>query len=268
MTPAQSRLLVIDDDPGTLVTYGMILRLAGYDVATASTGGDGLRFVRSEKENLRLVLTDLRLPDLSGLEVLAAVRESAPHVPVVMISAWGTTASEAAAKQLGAVEFIEKPIVGDDLVDVVERNLRRGDRPTAMAVEKPPLGHAAMRWATIVVPLTRLTADVPTLAEWGKQVATSPSTVKTWCTAAGVHAGDALDFVRGLRILIQHEGYPCDWYNVLAIVDARTLARFLDRGRLPRAGVLPRVGAFLSGQQFITNPALVSAVKVLLELSD
>jgi hypothetical protein len=165
---------------------------------------------------------------MSGLEVLAAAWESSPDVPVVMVSAWATDTCARAAKQLGAADFLEKPIVDVALVDAVERNLARSAQSPSRrppAPEQPRVGYAATRWATLVVPITRLEGDVPTLADWSRVVGRSRSTVKTLCHAAGVQAGDSLDFARALRIVLQYESSPCNWFEHLAIVDPRTLTR-------------------------------------------
>lgn len=270
MAADRSRLLVIDDDADSLGLYRQILVRAGYEVVTASSGEEALKRLKSDEDLFDLVLTDMRLPGLSGFEVLAAVRESVTRPPAVMISAYGSRESEDAARQLGAAEFVHGPILIDDLTGAVRRNLRRGAPIVAdySAMEVSSPGHAAVRWATLVVPITRLKADVPTVAAWGKEVGKSLSTIKTWCRTAAVHTADSLDFARALRVIMQHEGHFCDWYNHLAIVDSRTLTHFLDRGRLPSLGALPSVRTFLRNQQFITELPLISATMVLLHLPD
>src|SRR4029077_4192160 len=100
--------------------------------------------------SFHLLLVDLRLPDMSGLEVLASVCESSPDVPVVMVSAWATDTCARAAKQLGAADFLEKPIVEMALVDAVERNLARSAQSPsrrAPAPAPPRVGVAATRQA-------------------------------------------------------------------------------------------------------------------------
>ena len=62
------RILIIDDDPGTLETFQIILKLAGFDVATAATGSCALELARTRSHDL--ILADLRLPDMSGLDLL------------------------------------------------------------------------------------------------------------------------------------------------------------------------------------------------------
>ena len=265
---AKARVLVVDDDVSTRETFIAILRLAGYEAEGASTGREALALIESEQRSFHLLLVDLRLPDMSGLEVLASVCESSPDVPVVMVSAWGTDTCARAAKQLGAVDFLEKPIVDVALVEAVERHLSRSGRSPSRrqpAPEQPRVGYAATRWATLVVPITRVRADVPTLADWSRVVGRSRSTVKTWCHAAGVQACDSLDFARALRIVLQYESSPCNWFDHLAIVDPRTLTRFLEHGGLQNDGMVPGLATFLQRQRFVTDPRLPSAVETLLD---
>src|ERR1051325_5451269 len=95
-----SRILVIDDDLGTRETFQAILRLAGFDVATAATGEHGLDVVRST--NCDLVLADLRLPDMSGLDILQSVRDAGLDVPFVIITAFPSVDSAITAFKLHA----------------------------------------------------------------------------------------------------------------------------------------------------------------------
>ena len=86
-----SRVLVIDDDPGTLVGYKGILRSAGFDVTTVDSGREGL--ARAQSDHLSVVLADLRLPDLSGLDILRKLRASRITVPFVIVTGFGSPRS-------------------------------------------------------------------------------------------------------------------------------------------------------------------------------
>jgi CheY-like chemotaxis protein len=264
LVPANgSAILVVDDDPSTLLTFGTILTLAGYSVACASSGDEALRLVRS-KMKVDLVLTDLRLPGPSGLEVLSVARNAA--VTAVVMSAWGTAEVQEAAKRLGASEFIEKPLSEADLLRVVAHNLRRGVTDPDRDAQRLS-GHAAIRWATVVVPVTRLDEDIPTVAEWSRVVGRSVSTLKNWCSIAGVRASDSIDFARGLRVTCQYQGRDADWYNYLSVVDPRTLTRFIERSHLPMSGKVPSVDYFLSKQRYILSAPLISATRSCLSSS-
>jgi CheY-like chemotaxis protein len=284
------RLLVIDDDPGTLSTCSVILRRAGYKVVTASSADDGLMRLQTAASDFHLILLDLKLPDQSGLEVLAELRHSSATIPVVMMSAWSTPALEAASRLLGAVDFLRKPIDPDGLVIVIRENLVKSGfdpsplPPTAVehhppepawdpwadgdVSEMPPPGYAAARWANVVVAATTLKADMPTLENWGSAIRHASATLRMRCVAAGVHADVSLDFARMLRIVKLYAGARCDWYNVMDIADERTLKKLLHRAGLSINEILPDIETFLRKQQFITLPTLLSAVRRCLGLSD
>jgi CheY-like chemotaxis protein len=265
--PMESVLLV-DDDPGTLDTFRVILRLARYEVQLASTGRDGLSHLQSE--DFALALTDLRMPDMSGLELLVEARASGCRTPIVIMTAWGTEALEAASTLLGAKAFVYKPLEPDGLLDVVRQNakppsvVRRASSPSGI----PLAGYAARRLTRVIVTAVRAGEDVPTVAEWCKQAGVAPATLKAWCAAAGVSASDSLDFARVLRVVKLRVGGTGDWFNDLAIVDPRTMARLLAKAGLSKDEIVPDVGTFLRSQRLITAPALVAAVRALFDFPD
>jgi two-component system response regulator YesN len=116
-----SRVLVVDDDPGTLLTFGAILRLASFDVATAATGRGALQVV--QRHSCDVIVADLRLPDMSGVEILRVLREEKTAIPFVLMTAFGSVESAVDALKLGAIDYIEKPVFDVQLVEVVQRAL-------------------------------------------------------------------------------------------------------------------------------------------------
>jgi YesN/AraC family two-component response regulator len=120
------RVLVIDDDQGTVETFAFILRLEGFDVSTAQTGAAALDLLRSESHDV--VLADLQLPDMTGLDVLRTLHRSKPHVPCVIMTAFGTVASTVEAMRLGAQDFVEKPLTEVDVVRIVRHATEHSSR--------------------------------------------------------------------------------------------------------------------------------------------
>ncbi|MGB7217218.1 MAG: response regulator [Vicinamibacterales bacterium] len=270
MATTGSRLLVIDDDASALETYRVILTKAGYDVIVASGVEEGLALFRRHVADLGLVLTDMRMPGMSGFEMLAAIRGYPTAIPTVMYSAYATIEAEAAAKRIGAAGFLSGPFWGDDLLAVVERHIGSRHRPAVTADTGSP-GCAATRWATIVVPVARAEEDVPTEVAWARAVGKSLTTLKTWCAAADVTASASLDFGRGLRIALRHGGEAVtyeNWYEWLGIIESRTLRKFLARGGLRASGGIPFPADFLRNQEFIVLPTLIAATKRLLDLPE
>jgi DNA-binding NtrC family response regulator len=113
----QSRILLIEDDPGTASALQKVLRAEGYGVEVAERGDDG--FAQAKSGSFNLVLTDLMLPGMSGLELAAQLRAAKPKLPIIMMTAHGTTDTAIEATKLGAYEYLVKPFEAEDLLDVV-----------------------------------------------------------------------------------------------------------------------------------------------------
>jgi two-component system NtrC family response regulator len=113
------RILVVDDEPAQRELVGGFLRKHGFDVAEVGGGREAV--ARFKLEPFDLVLTDQRMPDLSGLEVLAAVRSTSPETAVVIITAYGTIETAVSAVKAGAADYLTKPLNLDDLLHRVHR---------------------------------------------------------------------------------------------------------------------------------------------------
>jgi two-component system nitrogen regulation response regulator NtrX len=133
------RILVIDDDAGIRESLRMTLEYDGYDVAGAATGQEGLALV--EREAPDLVLLDVKMPGMDGLDVLTRLHSMHDALPVVMISAHGTPSSAVEAIRKGALDFLEKPFESTDRLRVTIQNaleqarLRDENRSLKRAVE-------------------------------------------------------------------------------------------------------------------------------------
>jgi ActR/RegA family two-component response regulator len=254
-----SRVLIVDDDADTLVTYARILTAAGYEIATANGCRAGLALL--ETESFRLLLTDVRMPDGSGLEVLAEARHRRPLLPVVVYSAWGTPALETAARQLGAAEFHGELLDIDSILVLTHKYVDVPD-PVGLTdtAAKDALGPATRRWMSIVLAVTASETDIPTIKEWSNEIQHSVTTLKRYCSACGVTASDSLDFARALRVVRSYSGRPVNWYNALDIADPITLNSFLSRAGLSNSPALPRVSTFISNQHFVTDVGLLKAI--------
>jgi DNA-binding NtrC family response regulator len=115
------RILIVEDRDSLRRLLERALAQEGYEVLSAADGREGIRLARESPVDL--VLTDLMLPEASGLEVLAASRAAHPRVPVVVLTGFGTVGSAVEAMKLGAYDFLEKPVELDDLARLVERAL-------------------------------------------------------------------------------------------------------------------------------------------------
>jgi DNA-binding NtrC family response regulator len=116
---ATGRILLVEDRDSLRRLLARALADDGYEVAAAATGGDAVRLLGERPFDL--VLTDLKLPDRSGLEVLAASRQAQPRVPVVVLTGYGSIGAAVEAMKLGAHDFLEKPLELPDLARLVAK---------------------------------------------------------------------------------------------------------------------------------------------------
>jgi two-component system response regulator HydG len=112
--PAAGRLLVVDDQKNMRATTAMVLRQAGYHVDEAEDGAAAIRQLQGEAYDV--VLTDLRMPEVDGMEVLRTVRRVAPDTEVIVMTAYGTIESAVEAIRRGAYDFLAKPFKEDELL--------------------------------------------------------------------------------------------------------------------------------------------------------
>ena len=101
------RLLVVDDDRAILTLIGTIALAEGFDVATTTTGEDAMKQLRHRPAEL--VLLDLRMPGITGLDVLRSIRDISPRCKVVLMTGYGTIDSAVEAVKLGALDYLTKP---------------------------------------------------------------------------------------------------------------------------------------------------------------
>jgi DNA-binding NtrC family response regulator len=123
---AKYKILAIDDDHYTLEFLQISLQSKGYEVLTATLGGEGLQISQNEKPDL--VITDLRLPDVDGLELLKRFKEVLPETEVIVISGYGAVEVAVEATKQGAFYFVEKPVKLDNLLVLIERALELSGR--------------------------------------------------------------------------------------------------------------------------------------------
>ena len=116
-------ILIIDDDVAFAETQKKTLALEGYSSVVANSGNDGIAAVKTDPDAFRLVLLDLRLPDMDGLSVLKKIKEIKPDLPTVIFTAFGTIQTAVDAIQMGAFDFLLKPFPRERLLSTIERSL-------------------------------------------------------------------------------------------------------------------------------------------------
>ncbi|HSB43802.1 MAG TPA: response regulator, partial [Nitrospira sp.] len=114
-----SRVMVVDDDIETLALLREVVTKEGYEVVTAEDAESAMRHLAEWQPDL--VITDIHMPGMDGLALLAAVREKAPDILVILLTAYGSLKTAVDAIKAGAFDYLSKPFVVEDIRLVVRR---------------------------------------------------------------------------------------------------------------------------------------------------
>ena len=117
------RVLIMDDEENMRHMLSVLLQRENFQVSLASNGRQGLDMLR--RRQFDVVLCDVKMPEMNGLEFLTALREQSMHVPVVMMSAFGTVELAVEAMKQGADDFITKPFQGEEVILILEKVLNQ-----------------------------------------------------------------------------------------------------------------------------------------------
>jgi len=163
----QASILIVDDESGILDTLRILLRKEGFEVTTAQGGKAGLEQIRSGNHDI--VLTDVRMPQVTGLDILQAAKEQDAMTPVILMTAQASLQTAIGAVNAGAFYYIQKPFSNDELLVILRRaceyrqvrvenkqlkqDIRRRDKP----VVSRPLGKSrrfldVLKLAELVAP--------------------------------------------------------------------------------------------------------------------
>ncbi len=166
------RILVIDDDQAVRETMGRMLRGAGYTVETAETGEGGVSAAKGN--TFDVIISDMRMPGISGLEVLQRLRDQRVDSAFIVMTGFGTVDTAVEAMKLGAVDFVQKPFLRDELlmrvrsaadrrqlarqVDLLQRQIRVNTPLDALIGDSEPMlkvkdliGRAAVAAGTVLI---------------------------------------------------------------------------------------------------------------------
>ena len=130
------KVLVVDDDPGVRAMLSQALDRSGYDVQIAVDGSEALGMIRDNPFNL--VITDIRLPKVDGLQLLGEIKQSTPQIPVIIITGYGSVQNAVEAMQSGASDYLLKPFSSEALqaaisrsgiASIERRNIQENQRP-------------------------------------------------------------------------------------------------------------------------------------------
>jgi DNA-binding response OmpR family regulator len=116
-------ILIVDDEKNIRLTLSQVLETLGAEIDTAANGEEALMKLKGRE--FGLILLDIRMPGMDGIEILRRAREIRPDIRVIMITAYGTIDSAVEAMKLGAVDFLQKPFDPEEIRELV---LRAADR--------------------------------------------------------------------------------------------------------------------------------------------
>ncbi|MCA8961011.1 MAG: sigma-54-dependent Fis family transcriptional regulator, partial [Planctomycetes bacterium] len=121
IAPAAQRILITDDDANVLESLSQVLLLEGYQVVTAPSAAEALAILR--REPIHLLITDMRMPKMNGLDLTREVLKEWPNLPVVILTAHGTVREAVESMRIGAVDFLMKPLGPEELLVKVSKRL-------------------------------------------------------------------------------------------------------------------------------------------------
>ena len=119
-----AKILVVDDERGMRDFLSIMLKREGYDVVAAENGVDALRVVQAEIFDL--VISDVKMAGVGGIDVLKTVKDISPETVVIMITAYATAETAVEAMKLGAYDYITKPFKVDEIKLVIQKALEKG----------------------------------------------------------------------------------------------------------------------------------------------
>ena len=119
----KNRILLVEDDDSLRVTQAMYLEREGFEVTAVGKGGEALRLIATGQYHA--VVTDLRLDEVDGLAVLAAVKEKSPETEVILLTGFGSVDTAVEAMKAGAYDYLTKPVDPDDLVITLKKAVER-----------------------------------------------------------------------------------------------------------------------------------------------
>ena len=120
------RILIVDDEPSIRMVLRAHLTRSGYDVTATENGAEAIAMLRNE--DYHLVVSDLRMPIVGGMELLNHCNETYPGLPVILITAHGTVDSAVEAIKKGAQDYVTKPFDSDELMPIIEKALRTEEK--------------------------------------------------------------------------------------------------------------------------------------------
>ena len=119
----QLRILLVDDEEDFASTLAERLALRGFQAEVATSGMDALRYV--EEEDFSVLILDIKMPGMDGLEVMAQIKRKRPDLPVILLTGHGAVANAKTGMKDGAFDYLMKPIDIDELIETIRNAVGR-----------------------------------------------------------------------------------------------------------------------------------------------
>jgi two-component system response regulator FlrC len=171
MSKLKASVLVVDDEPAMRLLLTSILRDEGHEVTAAASGEEARQLLA--KRHYRLVVTDLKMPGISGLELLAQVKRDDPDTAVIILTAFGTVEGAVEAMRKGAVHYLLKPLANPDELRMAVRRILEEKRVADEATTLRQAAEAVFPFGEIIAGDTKMQAAL----ELGRSVAPTDATV-------------------------------------------------------------------------------------------
>jgi two-component system response regulator HydG len=153
-----ARILIVDDDRGQRSLLEMFLRAQGYETQSAASGEAALQLLGEQP--FAMMVSDVRMPGMSGIETLRRVRQIHPALPVLLVTAFADIRSAVTAMRDGAVNYLAKPIDLDEFITSVRRALSSGGEPAVVGQSPPPLPGGIVAQSPLLQAVFRDTAVI------------------------------------------------------------------------------------------------------------
>lgn len=224
-------ILIVDDEPSILQSLSGILSDEGFEAHTASNGYEALK--RIEEESPDLVLLDIWMPGLDGIETLKEIKKINPHIQVVIITGHGTIETAVKATKMGAFDLIEKPLSIDKIIVTINNalNFRRLEEENRYLRRKTLEKHS-------------LTGNSPEILSLKNQIAASAPTDK-WIFITGENGTGKELVAKTIHQLSPRADFPLVDINCAAISEElMTLELFGTEKGAPVNGARKKIGKF------------------------
>jgi two-component system response regulator FlrC len=171
MSKLRASILVVDDEPAMRLLLTSILREEGHEVTAAASGEEAVQLLA--RHHYHLILTDLKMPGISGLELLAQVKWDDPGTAVILLTAFGTVEGAVEAMRKGAVHYLLKPLANPDELRLTVRRVLEEQRVADEAITLRQATEAVFPFGEIVARDAKMRAAL----ELGRSVAPTDATV-------------------------------------------------------------------------------------------